>query len=303
MDKMYFCVSVDDIGLDGYSTPKQLEKVLNFWDEQDLRGTLFVVPRCDGKELGEMKEYVALLNSAEENGHEIAQHGLDHTRFQTGIPPKMVLDMAHEGPAREYLAKNKSEIEASHSIGNIRAVLATGKRIIESALGKPIRGFRAPSGSICNNLFKALDTERYVYDSSRIFQEAAWELINNPDMKVNPRPINRDRFDAFQICSNTRILPISAEYTWYLKNKDYDSFLSLAKYDLNSCFAAGIPFVPVCHVSPIQEGDADCGFDLYRELINYGRSQAGKHNVSFVAETLFDTSLEVSDLFDSNKDK
>ena len=159
MEKMYFCVSADDIGLNGYSTPKHLEKLLNFWDEQGLKGTLFVVPRSNNKELGQMTEYVELLNYAAENGHEIAQHGLDHTRFQTGIPPKMVLDLPHEGPAREYLSGHREEIDKNNSIENLRVVLREGRDILEPALQIDIKGFRAPCLSTCKNLFKALEMD------------------------------------------------------------------------------------------------------------------------------------------------
>ena len=303
MTRMYFCVTADDIALDGYSSPAHLKKLLDFWDEHALKGTLFVVPRCKGMELGRMKEYVELLNYASENGHEIAQHGLDHTRFQTGIPPKMVLALPHEGPEREYLAKNRSEINAALSVEKLRATLVAGKEILESALSRPIHGFRAPCLSTCDNLFEALNVEGYIYDSSHVFQEAAWELINNPEAEVCPAPITRKRFDAFQISGNTHTLPISAEYTWYLKNKDHNAFINLAKHDFDECLTAGIPFVPVCHVSPIQEGDADCGFDLYRELIDHARKQADKRNVFFIAETLLQTCLKENNLFDSNKEK
>ena len=303
MAKMYFCVSVDDIGLDGYSSPEHLKKLLDFWDEEGLKGTLFVVPRCNGKELGQMKEYVGLLKCAAENGHEMAQHGLDHTRFQTGIPPKMVLDLPHEGPAREYLAKNRAEIEKTLSVENLRKDLVFGKHILASALGKPVHGFRAPCLSTCPNLFKALELEGYAYDSSHVFQEAAWELINNPGKKVKPFEISRARFDKFQISGNTRTLPIAAEYTWYLKRKDYEAFLNLAKYDFDGCLAAGIPFVPVCHVSPIHEGDADLGFELYRNLFVYARNQADKHGISFVSKTLFEACCELPNLFSLNKEQ
>lgn len=303
MAKMYFCVSSDDIGLDGYSTPAHLKTLLDFWDEQGLKGTLFVVPRSNGKELGTVKDYVDLLKHAAKNGHEIAQHGLDHTRFQTGIPPKMVLDLSHEGPAREYLAKNRTEIEAALSVKNIRKDLVFGKRILESAIGTSVHGFRAPCLSTCDNLFNALEAEGYQYDSSHVFQEAAWDLINNPGKKVKPLEINKDRFDAFQVSGNTRTLPIAAEYTWYLKRGDYEAFLNLAKHDFDSCLAAGIPFVPVCHVSPIDEGDADLGFELYRKLIAYARSQADKHGISFVSKTLFETCCELPNLFGLDKEQ
>ncbi len=284
---MYFCVSADDVALEGYSSPLHLEKLIRFWDQEGLKGTLFAVPRGEnGKELGKKKDYVDLLTLAAQNGHEISQHGLDHTRFQTGIPPKMVLDLPHEGPARQYLAEHRNEIELELTVEKLRTTLTIGRGIIESALQRPVRGFRAPCVSTCDNLFVALDEEGYLYDSSCVFQTAAWDLINNPSRPVQPLPITRNRFDAFQICQSVCILPICAEYTWYLKRDNYDAFLRLAKHDFDACLAEGLPFVPVCHVSPIQEGEADCGFSLYRDLIHYARTQAAKHGATFVGTTM-----------------
>ena len=149
MAETYFCVTVDDVGLENYSSIEHLEKLLSFWDKYSLKGTLFVVPRCNNTELGEMKDYVRLLKQAAENGHEIAQHGLDHRHFQTGIPPKMVLELSHEYPARKYLAEHRAKIEAALSVENLRETLSIGRTILESAIGKHIRGFRAPCLSIC----------------------------------------------------------------------------------------------------------------------------------------------------------
>jgi len=295
MTAAYFCVSVDDVGLESYSSPFHLEKLLRFWDENHFKGTLFTVPRCNGKDIGETKDYVEILTQAVAAGHEVAQHGLDHTRFEAGIPPKIILDLPHEGPARQYLADHRSEIEASLSVQNLRRTLAVGRRILESALGVTIRGFRAPCGSVCENLYIALNEEGYLYDSSCIFQEAAWHLIRHPDKPVTALPIDRSRWRSFQAGRRIRVLPIAAEYTWYLKREHFGNFLQLAKHDFDACLAEGIPFVPVCHVSPIEEGDAECGYDLYRELIRYAREQADKAGVNLVSTIMTQVTKEYSD--------
>lgn len=286
MDSFHLAVTADDVGMDGYSTPEHLDNVVSFWESEGLKGTLFVVPRWEGREIGDSAEYVALLKDVVTRGHEVAQHGLDHTRFQTGIPPKMVLDLAHEGPAREYLAQHRDEIDASHTMSHLRAVLATGRRILEDALGIPMMGFRAPCLSTCDRLFEALQAEAYQYDSSTVFQDAAWAMISNPDTDVSPLPITRERFQRMQTQGSMRTWPISAEYTWYLKREYAESFLGLAKHDLDACLAAGIPFVPVCHVSPVQEGDPGQGFDLYRKLLAHARTRAEAAGKRWVSVTL-----------------
>ena len=42
-------------------------------------------------------------------------------------------------------------------------------------------------------------------------------------------------------------------------------------HDADACAKAGIPFVNLSHVSPIQEGDEGLGFALYREWIAEAR--------------------------------
>jgi hypothetical protein len=258
--------------------------VLRFCDEQGIKGTLFVIPRPLGKEFPR-GDYAGLLQAALAAGHAVGQHGLEHGRFDLGMPPKMVLDLPHEGPAREYLATHGDEIRRALTVDKIRAQLRQGRQILEDMTGRPVEGFRAPCLSVCDNLFKALDLEGYRYDSSRFFQKGAWDLINgaqHPDIC----PITREAFDALQLPGRTRQFPLSAEYTWYLQRDRFDAFLNLAKHDCAASLRAGIPFVPLCHVSPIQQGNADCGFALHRELLAYARHTAQELGQRLVSATL-----------------
>ena len=43
--------SVDDIGLDGYSTEEHLNNILNFLDEYQIKATFFAVPEVEGKKI------------------------------------------------------------------------------------------------------------------------------------------------------------------------------------------------------------------------------------------------------------
>jgi peptidoglycan/xylan/chitin deacetylase (PgdA/CDA1 family) len=270
---MIFCASVDDVCLDGYSTEEHLANLLRFFAEQHVRATFFTVPRAERIALGNRARYVDLLKQAVSEGHAVGQHGLEHDRFETGIPAQIVLDLPHEGPARERLARDREAIEANLGVAPLRERLATGRRILEDALGFEIGGFRAPCLSICDNLFHALDAERYGYDSSRHFQDAGWDIINNRE--YHPLPITRERFDEAQYPGGLmRTLPLTAEYTWYLPLSKYSITMDLARHDFIACMRAGIPFVPVCHVSPVQQCENNCGFDFYRELLDFAREQA-----------------------------
>jgi hypothetical protein len=153
----------------------------------------------------------------------------------------------------------------------IRHLLAAGRTILEDALSIPITGFRAPCLQTCDNLFRALEEEGYGYDSSRYLQPAGWDILNG-QINVKPTPINRQSYDRYQRQGRLRILPLTTEYTWYLTRQHFDRTLDLAKHDFCACLEAGIPFVPLSHVSPIQEGNhPGCGFDFYQKLIVFAR--------------------------------
>lgn len=271
--------------MDGYSSEEHMDSLLRFCDEEEIKSTFFVVPRFNGRPLQPGGEYAGIFKKALEAGHELAQHGLDHERFQFGIPPKMILDLSHEGPAREYLAGNRDKIEASLTLENLGPLLREGRQILEEAIGRPVEGFRAPCLSVCDNMFAALEAEGYTYDSSKCFQKAAWDLLNGIE-DPETCPITREVYDSSQTPGPMRSFPLSAEYTWYLKQDRFDAFLQLAKHDFDACLEAGIPFAPVCHISPVQEGDDGAGFDLHRELLAHARKVTEQRDMRLVSTTL-----------------
>ena len=285
MKEAYYCFTVDDVAMEGYSSEEHMDTLLRFCAEEDVKATFFVVPRFNGRKLRPGGEYAGIFKQALESGHELAQHGLDHERFQFGIPPKMILDLPHEGPARKQLADHRDHIEAALGLEHLRSLLAEGRRILKDATGRPIEGFRAPCLSVCDNMFAALEAEGYAYDSSKCFQKAAWDLLNG----VTDPPvceITRKTFDSAQTPGPMRTFPLSAEYAWYLKRADFHAFLNLAKHDFDACLDTGIPFVPVCHVSPVQEGDEGAGFDLHRELLAHARTTTEQRGMRLRCTTL-----------------
>ncbi len=264
---LIFNFSVDDICLDGYSTENHLNAILNFCDDNNVRSTLFTVPVAGGISLEKRPGYINVLKDAIKRGHEVAQHGLEHDRFEIGIPPEMIMMLPHEGPARKFLAENRDKLAFEHTVEKIRAKLKLGKDILEQNLGSVIKGFRAPAAQSCLNMYKVLVEDGYLYDSSEIFQKGGWNLLNDIDEPW--QEFTWERFVNVQKGGSMIELPISADYVWYLKKDKYDKALALAKHDFEACLESGVPMTPVCHVSPIHEGDEGLGFKLYRELFDY----------------------------------
>jgi len=285
------CFTVDDVCYEGYSSEAHLKRLLDFFGSQDISATFFVVPLAQGRRLEERPEYVRILKRAVNEGHEVAQHGLEHDRFECGIPPEMILALPHEGPARERLKTHRAEIEVSLQMESLRNRLCRGRTILEQGMGREIRGFRAPCLSVCENLFHVLRDEGYLYDSSNYLQETGWDILNNREPFV-PRPITRERFDSLQCCAPLRMLPLTTDYTWRLQQDKFDVTLELAEHDVEACFESGIPFVPMSHVSPIQECENDCGFELYRRLVGHAKQRAADRGL----ESKFLTLSQVCEL-------
>ena len=208
MKKMLFGFSIDDVILDGWSTPEHLNSILDFCAEEKISATFMVVPENEsGVKAPDRKEYAGVMKRLLAEGHEIAQHGIRHDRFEIGIPPRMILDLPHEGPAREYLASHKDFLKKDHSVENIRQRLKYGRDILESGYGIKINGFRAPALQSCANMFKAIAEEGYTYDSSACLQETGWDYLNG-NMDAKPRAITKERWLE---PAETRICHIAAD--------------------------------------------------------------------------------------------
>jgi peptidoglycan/xylan/chitin deacetylase (PgdA/CDA1 family) len=231
---MNFCLTVDDVGYEGFSTEAHFANLLDTFQQMEIRATFFTVPIDRGVPINQRKGYVALLRRAVEDGHEIAQHGLEHDRFEVGIPPSMIMEMPSEGPARKRLANERDAIEASLQIDGIRARLRRGRQILEEAVDTKIVGFRAPCLATCTNLFYALDAEGYRYDSSLHLQEAGWDILNEKD-PLEFRTISRYEYQSKQHPGKLLSFPLTTEYTWYLPWKRFDITFDLAKHDFLSC--------------------------------------------------------------------
>jgi peptidoglycan/xylan/chitin deacetylase (PgdA/CDA1 family) len=272
---MQFAMTVDDVCMPDFSKEDNLARFLDLFEELGIRATFFVVPLAEGIPLVNRPGYVSLLKRALAEGHEIAQHGLEHDRFEVGIPPPMVLDLPHEGPARERLARDREIIEASHSVPRIRELLARGRGLLENVLGVPMIGFRAPCLQICDNLFTALADEGYRYDSSFPIQESGWDLIMG-NVDVPRRVITRERFEQTRQDPRLVSLPMTTDYTWSLTNDRYDATVAMAHQDVLDCLRERVPFVPLSHVSPFWEGDGDCGVRFFRDLVAFAQTAASE---------------------------
>ncbi|MDD3886068.1 MAG: DUF2334 domain-containing protein [Victivallaceae bacterium] len=286
--KIYFGMSVDDVALRDWSQAGNLQKLGEFFDAEKVPATLFTVPvdESTGQPFPVLDPaYPRLLGELGKQGHEIAQHGLRHNRFELGVPPAMILNLPHETENKRFAAENREALERDHSVANCRERLREGCGILEDILACAITGFRAPALQESPGMFTALAAENYRYDSSVCLQETGWDYIMGA-LAVPPRPITRARWRQLRAKAALPILPLTTDYTWFLTRDKFDAALKLARHDYLACVAAEIPFITVCHVDPVMAGDAGAGLLLLRELYALARADAAEHGYELEFATL-----------------
>ena len=269
---MYFAMTVDDVALRDWSKPKNFQHLIEFFVQEGLSATFFVVPIDEetGKPFYTLSnDYIPLIRDGMAAGLNFEQHGLRHNRFELGIPPAMVLDLPHEVENKRYAKENKAFLEQEHSVANCRKRLAQGKRVLEDAFEAYITGFRAPALQESPGMFTALKEEGYCFDSSKVLQETGWDYILDK-MDVPPRKITRARWQGLREQSHGLMFPLTCDYTWYLTPAKYAKAMELAKLDFRSCMSENIPFVTVCHVDPVHGGE---GIRFLSELYRFAKDE------------------------------
>lgn len=275
MKKIFFGMTVDDVALADWCKVENFRRLIDFLDAENIPGTFFIVPidEVSGLSFSELPGgYVETLQAAHGHGHCIAQHGLRHNRFELGIPPTMILDLPHETENKRYAHENAAALEREHSAKNCRARLRQGRDILEHALGFRITGFRAPALQESPGMFQALAEEGYQFDSSNCLQETGWDYILDR-MDVPPREITRARWEKMRAKSQGIMLPLTCDYTWYLTPGKYEAAMRLAQQDFRQCLEADIPYITVCHVDPVYEGE---GIRFLRELFAFARTETAR---------------------------
>ena len=288
MEKFYFGMSVDDVALKGWCKPENFRHLIEFFRSEAVPATFFVVPideESDKPFYTLSSDYLPIIREAAQAGFDFEQHGLRHNRFELGVPPAMVLDLPHEVENKRWAAANREFLEKDHCVENCRARLRQGRTILEDAFGFGISGFRAPALQESPGMFAAIAAEGYRFDSSNVLQPTGWDYILDK-MDVPPREITRAVWESLRAKSSGLMLPLTCDYTWYLTPEKYDKTMKLAEHDLDACLAADIPFVTVCHVDPVHEGEGLRFLHELYELVRIKTAAAGREPVFANLKTL-----------------
>ncbi len=277
-----FALTVDDVAVKDFSSVEDMSRLLDFLRENCVKATFFVTPFNKNNPLNENTEWVEVLSRALAEKHELALHGYKHEPCEFGIPPDMILEYETELQIR--IADEKKAIEKELSREILTGKIERGKDIFRKSFGITPKGFRSPFLAVHENLFSSLEDCGMEYDSSVAVNPKGWKYISgnfnrnidwNKDIPCKPYRRNNGLWEV----------PLITEYTWFLKEKDFNRNLALAEEDMERCFARDGIFVPLSHVSPVK-GENLCGYRLYETLFEHARKKAKKEGTRTVFCTL-----------------
>ena len=272
--KKPFCVTIDDSTLLKFSSVIGMRKLLRLFREYDIPATFFVIPKAHGVELYYRRDWLGILREAQEQGHELQLHGLEHHCLEFGYPPDSVLLIEVE--LREKMERERDEIELEMTREKLGKKLREGIDIFKHVFGVRPSGFRSPCASTHKYTFEVLRENGFVYDSSCVVNPLGWHYLVNdytseidwtPEMTPEPYVIGDNEQGLYEI-------PIMSEYTWYLQRRNAEAHYELMISDLIRTleYRAGI-FVSLAHVNPISQntrfGDDDTGLELYRRVFEW----------------------------------
>ncbi len=253
----YFGMTVDDVALKHWSTPDNLEKIMDFFCDEGIRATFFVVPIDEESDTPFFKfdeRYLPLIQQASKDGFRFGQHGLRHNRFELGIPPAFVLNLPHEIENKRWVEKNQDILLSELTVNLCRERIRQGRKVLEDAFGFPVLSFRAPALQESPAMFAALKEEGFLADSSCLLQETAYDYYLDR-MDAVPQEITRKRWEDIRRKGHGLTFPLTCDYTWDLHDNHYAKVMDLAKHDFRQSLENDIPFVTVCHVNPVFDGE------------------------------------------------
>jgi len=269
----YFGMTVDDVALKDWSTPEHLKKLLDFFRNEQIRATFFVVPideTTDQPFFTLDPRYLPLIQQAHQEGFRFGQHGLRHNRFELGIPPAFVLNLPHEVENKRWVAENRDALLKELSVELCRSRIRQGRQLLEKAFGFSVDSFRAPALQESPAMFEAIKAEGFLADSSVLLQETAYDYYLDR-MDTVPQEITRERWEALHQKGHGLTFPLTCDYTWDLRDNHYDKVMALAQHDFLQSLENNLPFVTVCHVNPVFDGE---GIRFLHEFFQFAKETA-----------------------------
>jgi peptidoglycan/xylan/chitin deacetylase (PgdA/CDA1 family) len=291
MSETLFALTNDDAG---GADPGRFDELLDFLDEQRVSATFFVVPHHGGTRIDEKPGWMARLRRALDAGHELQQHGFDHSDFEFGAAPDFMLHVKPASKAR--WERESEEIQKQHSLDVISARLAHGRSILEDALGYQPTGFRSPCLMMCDNTYQALADQGFEWSSNLVVNTTGWWWHLKPgrysiDPTVFGEPWQPDvPLNPVGYKAGVTEVPMMAEYTHQVTPAHEEWHFQFARTEYDRVRARGGTFVTLSHYNTMTWEHAT-GLNVYRHLFEHARTTG---DVRFVTVSQLVKSLPVA---------
>jgi len=267
MKQLDFLLTCDDAGR---GSVKEFNEFVSFLDEYRIKGTFFAVPKPrDNIPLNENKEWTDALKKAISKGHDVQLHGYAHERFECGFPPEFILSLypkKERESIKKYITDNKRDIEENLKLDKIIKRLSESKELFERTIGYSPICFRSPLLGTHKNLYKALNKTGIRYSTNFVLNNYGWDYISG-DKK-------RKEWKTELLPAPTKAgegiteLPVSCEYSWFLKKRDLGRAFSEMKRDARKIASFKNSFMmPLSHFYAVNK----TGAKLYRKFFKWAR--------------------------------
>lgn len=257
-----FCWSNDDVGV---GLADKLREQVAFLDEIGVPGIFFVVPQSGDRTIDQDADLLKAIGEARANGHEFHQHGHIHTPYESGVPELWMLEFAPDVKAQ--FDSHRHEIEASHTLEAMTAMISRGRDIWIRAFGEPSRGYRPGWGAYCTNLYRALNVLGFDWVSARIPSPTSWKWSSGdwsaPQLDFRPEvPAAPHRIHG------VLELPMAGDYAFKVPDEPerIAQMVELGMAELDYLHERGLPMVMVSHFHGL-ERFGGTGWRVHRELM------------------------------------
>lgn len=280
MEKLNFIMTSDDVGRDSV---ENFDKFISFLDKHEIKCTFFAVPKPrDNAPLIENKLWIDALKKAIKNGHDVQLHGFTHEKFECGFPDGLVLELYEKETRKELLKKieeEREDIEENLTLEKLFERLSNSKIAFEKIFGYSPFCFRSTLLGTCGNFYEALSKTGIKYCSNLVVNPRGWGQIAGEktgksewDKSVTPL--------LTKVEHGVTELPISCEYTWFLKEEQIEKAVEMMKEDAHKIAKIKNAFmIPLSHFYAIIKNPA--GMEAYRRFFEYA-----KNNFDFKSYTI-----------------
>jgi peptidoglycan/xylan/chitin deacetylase (PgdA/CDA1 family) len=270
--KRRFVVTVDDPG--GLIQDVQtLRRALDFFNEEAVPATFFVVPRGKGGwQIDRAEAWLAIAREAERRGHNCQLHGLEHASCEFGTYPTFIRAMS--GDPSQLLRTHHEQFGRGWRRDLFAEKLSAAIRLFENAFARRPQVLRTGALSQSPALYEAVADVGMRYVSNRVVDPRGWAYIagrydapGDWDPSVPPGPY----------CLTEKVidLPMISEYAWRLTPEKVERHLALALEDLGRVYAAQGVFLLICHVQEVGAAETSLPRDLVRRLLAAARQDYG----------------------------